>query len=457
MEQEWALSYLTIFCHMSFTFLIQIVLVTPRSVLSPIVFIIGVTKFGFPEILGSLWAAFSPIDKTVDEIEEKEKEEYKSTELIGVPIEALQSKLEMVFKAGNAANRMNRTFKTMRTMRSAPRFSTLDDDSDDGGSNFKSSFNVFPSNDDPSRLSPNLGGRTVRKKLTFSQETIEITEPQEHDEWVKHMMSEEHLNLGKLDFGRRDRECLFTFLGASGALLHHFSLIIIFVMDTYGLSHAHNKVALAEYKFGLSALLFLVLIQHLISSVTVEPITQCILLLFIEVVFQINAIGLIGHSRTQLTTVATFNLLLSHWMMAMFYLMYIPCPSFGCCSKSKPKTKTKPKMVEESEKASEDIIEFGVIPPEKKAEVKRQIGAGGLPISITGAGTTENDKRESLTTAEIMATHLDPKEVTKRFSLEEREDSKSSISTIERLTVKMKEENEDINFGGGSALSAFEG
>lgn len=218
-----------------------------------------------------------------------------------------------------------------------------------------SNLNRFPMNLPPS-MGPGISNTTTsilkpttpqfydtaRSEESYTEEDIDYLEKNlmgGPGEKTMHWHEDLHhhgVNLSELDLGRRDFKCCTTFTAASGALLHHFSLIIIFVMDLYHLSFHHTPQAAMEYKYGLTTILFLVLIQHLISSITVEPLTQLGLLVTVEVIFQIAVIGLLGHVRITFVTVATFCLMLSHWLMAVFYLSLIPCPS--CLSRKKGET-----------------------------------------------------------------------------------------------------------------------
>lgn len=71
-----------------------------------------------------------------------------------------------------------------------------------------------------------------------------------------------------------------------------------------------------------------------------EPVSKVFLLAAVEVTFQINAIGLLGHSRTTLATVATFNLMLSHYLMALYYLDLVPWDDIDQCCRDKYRSAT---------------------------------------------------------------------------------------------------------------------
>lgn len=114
---------------------------------------------------------------------------------------------------------------------------------------------------------------------------------------------------------------MLRFAGAVGLMLHHFTMAVIFCMNILNLSFTDASAQ----TFSMGMILFLVLLQHLVTQSLPNGILRTLLLFAVEGVFQWTTFSLIGEVGTTVYAVASICLAMSHWLFfvkAAFGVLY---------------------------------------------------------------------------------------------------------------------------------------
>ena len=102
------------------------------------------------------------------------------------------------------------------------------------------------------------------------------------------------------------------FLCGCGIMLHHFSLIMIFIASSLDLLFTEDYA----FAHGLTGILFLVLFQHVVGQIVVGGLLKLGLLTVNEIFFQWFAISALADAGGSIGTVGTLGLMASHFLMA---------------------------------------------------------------------------------------------------------------------------------------------
>ena len=256
--------------HAGFTAFVFVSLYFPQSSFSYVIFCIGVTKCLYPEIHLTLWFAFV-------------KHEVKAA----VRYEMTKQWRTDTRDSRHSAAGIRGSFKKAAgiVIDKAETLTGLDLDGDG-----------------------KVGGVAVRVQMLNTSLLV--------DKMSAGSIASENIDLNV----KKTTAFFIHFFAGCGLMLHHISLIIIFCASSLHLLFTEDY-AFAQ---GLSGVIFLVLVQHVLSQVVMNALIQAALLVVVEIYFQWFAISAMSESGSSLGCVGTLGLMASHYFMAaeVPYMVY---------------------------------------------------------------------------------------------------------------------------------------
>ena len=289
--------------HAAFSVFVTTAIYFPLSAFSYFIFSIGITKLLYPEITYTMWMAYIQPAKALELVVEQPahlknqktnplyERSRKSLWDISLATAATEKgetagfsvKARALFRAVSMAQA-----PPVGTSHQRPSFVTASQQKSQRRSTWKSNYFNSPV--------PEHGRKTM----------AQIQSTNEHlNKYGRHKERVIDLNVPwSVEF------MIHTSAGC-GLMLHHFSLIVIFIVSSL---HLHFT-DLPAFKFGISVPLFLVLIQHIVAQTVPTAVARGIVLAVVEVFFQWFTISAMSENGSTIGTVCSLGLCASHFFM----------------------------------------------------------------------------------------------------------------------------------------------
>ena len=321
--------------HAAFVLAVSVALLTPPSVMTVLVFIVGLTKVGYPEMLINCWLAF------------------------GVEAQPPESLTEYFGK------------KPETTLQSLVLQTALRE-------KFHSHHDSCSDNEAATAAAVII--QTAWRKSRARRVTI------------RKRVASVYSGNEDLDIeGSKNLRITFyvcQFLAAVGLMLHHFTMVVVFLAGFLA-AGTYTSTDQGTYTAGLRGVLFLVLLQHVVSQLAPNGIIRTAFLLPIEVVFQWYSFANIGETGSNLLSCSIFNLAMSHWFMTPIIVVRMLGP---CCREDKKKNDSASPHHHQSERQEhhhqskgQDLQEVDqLLDPAIMLELPTQSETGGSAAAVLG-------------------------------------------------------------------------